>query len=45
MRQRQMCIRDSYQAVCEADRWSELSEPVFAARIFPNPGVRQRLSV
>ena len=34
-----------YQAVCEADRWSELSEPVFAARIFPNPGVRQRLSV
>ena len=34
-----------HQAVCEADRWSELSEPVFAARIFPNPGVRQRLSV
>ena len=34
-----------YQAVCEADRWSELSEPVFAAHIFPNPGVRQRLSV
>ena len=34
-----------FTAVCEADRWSELSEPVFAARIFPNPGVRQRLSV
>lgn len=34
-----------YQAVCDADRWSELSESIFTARIFPNPGVRQRLSV
>ena len=38
-------LRQFYQAVCEADRWSELSEPVFAARIFPHSGGRQCLPV
>lgn len=34
-----------YQAVCDADRWSELSESIFTARIFPDSGRCQCLPV
>ena len=34
-----------FTAVCDADRWSELPEPVFKARIFPDSGRCQCLPV